>query len=296
MQVIKECTLGNGKRVYYRSKADVDVLSRELFEDPIYLRHGLTLHDGAVVIDVGANIGFFLLGLAQRLKHASVYCFEPLRDTFEVLERNAADLGGLTTRLFNCGLSKSSGTAVFTYFPRMSVASTMYPDHSAEFRRDSRRFVLEELKYRSAGWRAVLATTPEWVWFPLTELVRRHYQKTREVTCELKRLSDVIADEEIECIDLLKVDTERAEVDVLNGIDSFHWNRIRQVIVEVHEGRPVVDQVVQLLEEHGFITVSEPTVPGLDQLFMIYARRPAAAEEVADACDETSFRRKTAAK
>ena len=49
MPSIKMCTLGNGRRLYYRSKADVDMLSRERLGEPEYLKHGLTLEDGAVV-------------------------------------------------------------------------------------------------------------------------------------------------------------------------------------------------------------------------------------------------------
>ncbi|MGE3776801.1 MAG: FkbM family methyltransferase [Pirellulaceae bacterium] len=270
---LKECTLPNGQRVFYRSKADVDILTREIFAEPFYLRHGLRIEDGNCIFDVGANIGFFLLQLGQQLQRASVYSFEPVPEVFEVLRRNAERHCLLDHQLFNCGLSHTPGKASFTYFPRTSVASTMYPDSSREFRLNSRRFVLAELAARSRIFRAVLRVTPEWLWYPLTEAIRRYYQRAREVTCELRRLSDVIDEHGVRQIDLLKVDTEGAEEDVLRGIEPHHWPLIGQLVVEVHHGRESVRRMESLLRAQGFATVHEQLLPTVEHLHIIYARR-----------------------
>lgn len=273
MPTIKQCTLTNGQQVFYRSRFDVDILTREMSQRPLYLRHGLQLQDGDCIIDVGANIGFFLLQLGRTLRYATVYAFEPVPQIFDVLERNAERHCPLTVQLFNCGLAQSNGTATFTYFPRTSVASTMYPDASAEFQRNSRRFVLSEMRSRSRLLRGLLACTPEWLWFPISESIRRYYQKTEQVTCTLRRLSEVIEEEQIGRIDLLKIDTEGAEEDVLLGIDPHHWDRMRQAVVEVHRGRDGLERVERLLHERGFSTVSESVLPGVEHLYLVYARR-----------------------
>jgi len=49
----------------------------------------------------------------------------------------------------------------------------------------------------------------------------------------LRRLSDVIATEGVERIDLLKIDVQRAELDVLS-IESEDWAKIQQMM-EVHD-------------------------------------------------------------
>ena len=54
-------TLPNGLEVCYASKYDVSFLYREIFEEQTYLRHGVQLAEGGVVVDVGGNIGFFAL-------------------------------------------------------------------------------------------------------------------------------------------------------------------------------------------------------------------------------------------
>ena len=274
MPSMKQFRLPNGQNVFYRSKLDLDILSRELLtNDHLYLRNGISLNEGDCVFDVGANIGFFLLSLNRILKHGKVFAFEPISEIFEVLERNAEAHNHLDVKLFPCGLSKSIGSATFTYFPRTSVASTMYPDSSDDFRRNSRRFVLEEIGARSSILRFLTAVTPAWLWYPITELVRRHYHATKEVTCQLRTLSDVINDLEIEWIDLLKVDTEGAEEDVLAGLEPWHWARIKQAVIEVHQGPASLKRMEQLLQQKGFDTSSEPVLPGVDHLHVVFARR-----------------------
>ena len=74
---------------------------------------------------------------------------------------------------------------------------------------------------------------------------------------KLRRLSDVIREQGVERIDLLKVDVQRAELDVLRGIDETDWPKIRQVVMEVHdapgeatEGR--LGEISGLLARRGF--------------------------------------------
>jgi FkbM family methyltransferase len=276
MPAIKEHRLATGDVVSYRSRADLDILARELLADRhLYLRHGIRLDDGACVFDVGANIGFFLLSLGRILKRGSVYAFEPIPEVHEVLRLNAARQSHLDVQLFACGLAQASGSATFRYYPRTSVASSMVPDFSPEFRRNSRRFIHQEIISRGGlpGW---LATrTPVGWWFPVTELIRQYYHASREVKCPLRTLSEVIEQAGVQCIDLLKVDTEGAEESVLAGLQDEHWGRVRQLVVEVHDGRPGLERMERLLQHRGFRTASEAVLPGVPHLYVVFARRAA---------------------
>ena len=55
------------------------------------------------------------------------------------------------------------------------------------------------------------------------------------LTCELRTLASVIEDEPLDRVDLLKIDVERAELDVLRGIDEEGWPAIEQIVAEVHD-------------------------------------------------------------
>ena len=52
------------------------------------------------------------------------------------------------------------------------------------------------------------------------------FQAQRQI-CTVRRLSEVMREENIEYIDYLKVDVQRAEMDVLNGIDHEDWRKGR---------------------------------------------------------------------
>ncbi|CAM9091557.1 unnamed protein product, partial [Hapterophycus canaliculatus] len=81
-----------GMMFEYLHQGEAEFLYEEVFVRRTYLQHGLTLEEGAVVVDAGANIGLFSL---QCLREASgvqqVYAFEPLPTIYTVLVRNLSN-------------------------------------------------------------------------------------------------------------------------------------------------------------------------------------------------------------
>ncbi len=47
----------SGRRFFHLNRYESDFLYKEIFEDKVYLKHGIELCEGTVVVDVGANIG-----------------------------------------------------------------------------------------------------------------------------------------------------------------------------------------------------------------------------------------------
>ncbi len=60
-----QVTLPNGLQVSAVSTLDLDFLYREIFEQQLYLQHGISLQNGDVVLDCGGNIGMFSLFAAE---------------------------------------------------------------------------------------------------------------------------------------------------------------------------------------------------------------------------------------
>lgn len=52
-------------------------------------------------------------------------------------------------------------------------------------------------------------------------------------------------------VDLLKVDVERAELDVLRGVADEDWPKIRQLVMEVHDLNGSLSAVRDLLDAKG---------------------------------------------
>lgn len=72
-------SLPNGLEICYASQYDVNFLYREIFQDKVYLQHGIQLQEGDTVLDIGGNIGFFALFAAQSVGSAGqVVTAEPI--------------------------------------------------------------------------------------------------------------------------------------------------------------------------------------------------------------------------
>jgi hypothetical protein len=70
---------------------------------------------------------------------------------------------------------------------------------------------------------------------------------------------------------MLKIDVERAELDVLTGVSDAHWPRIHRVNLECHDS---LDRVLDLLRHRaGFDVVRVDRLFGAARLYNIAARR-----------------------
>lgn len=64
-------TLPNGFSIRHTaSPAEVSFLYHEQYIQQVYLQHGVCIHDGDVVLDVGANAGLFSMFAAEVGVHA----------------------------------------------------------------------------------------------------------------------------------------------------------------------------------------------------------------------------------
>lgn len=243
----------------------------EIFVQQVYLRGGVALRERSVVFDIGANIGMFSLFARAVCPDAEVYAFEPLTQVYEKLERNTAGHGG-DVRIFPYGLSDGEASVPFTFYPGYSMMSGQheYSDPSAEIG-VIKRFLSNSRDQGNAQDALLLEEADEL-------LEGRFTEETQ--TGLVRRLSDVIDEQGVERIDLLKVDVQRAELAVLGGLDDRHWPLVQQIAMEVHdqdgaetEGR--LAEVTTLLEKHGFRVVVEQDalLHGTDR-HALYAVRP----------------------
>src|SRR5262249_52884027 len=97
------CVLPNGLEIAHLNQYETDYVYKEIFEDRCYLRHGITVPDGATVVDIGANIGLFSLFALSRSRTAKIYAFEPAPVVYDLLKANC-DAYGSSVRAFNLGV------------------------------------------------------------------------------------------------------------------------------------------------------------------------------------------------
>ncbi|HEX6291021.1 MAG TPA: amino acid adenylation domain-containing protein [Herpetosiphonaceae bacterium] len=256
--------LPNGQTIIHLNKNETDLLFDEIVTTRSYLRHGIVLEPGACVFDVGANIGLFSLFVRQECPDATIYAFEPLPLIFEVLRLNAV-LYEPNIRPCNAGLADRAGQASFTYYPHASVMSGRYVDAQAEqaiiksFVRNQQRATSDAPELRE----------------DLLEQVIAERLTSQDVICPLTTISEVIREQGIERIDLLKIDAQKGELEVLAGIDEQDWPRIRQIVLEVHAIGDRVEQVRALLARRGYTVAIEQEAALKDTgLYNVFAARP----------------------
>jgi amino acid adenylation domain-containing protein/FkbM family methyltransferase len=253
-------TLPNGMQVSHFHHYETNMLFEEIFVEQTYLKKGVGLRPDACVFDVGANIGLFGLYVHAVCPGAKLYAFEPIPPIFQKLQTNLA-IYGIDARLFQCGLSNSEKQAEFSFYPEMTMMSGLYADA-----RQDEQVVRATMQGRQ----------PELTAFA-DELLQGKFQPDT-CSCRLTTLSQIMRQEHVARIDLLKIDVERSEWDVLLGIEPADWPKIDQVVIETHEDR--LESVTQLLRRHGFnVCIAREGALKESGLVNIYATRAAAMED-----------------
>jgi amino acid adenylation domain-containing protein/FkbM family methyltransferase len=254
--------LPNNLAVVHLNRNETDFLYRELYEGHTYFKHGITLEPGDCVFDVGANIGLFALLAHLRTQGAvEVHAFEPNPSAFEALRLNTS-LYGVRARLHRFGLGTEEATARFTFYPGFTFMSGLYADPEEE------KAVVRSFIRTQAG------PAPERE-EALEELLEERFT-AQELDVRLRRLSDVLREEGIAKVDLLKVNVEKAELDVIRGIDAADWPKIRQVVVQVHDRDGRLEEITRLLQSHGFDAqvMEDWAVEASQHVYYVYAARP----------------------
>ncbi len=265
-------SLPNGLAIVLLNRTETIFLYGEIFEQRGYLRHGIVLPPSACVVDVGANIGLFTLFVAEQVGDATILAFEPVPAIHDKLALNAR-MHAPNAHVYRCGLAESARQARFTWYPHASLISGEFADAETE-----RRTLSAYLSNR--GDDMTLAADQ------VQSLLAQRLEGV-EVEVELRRLSDVIDEAGLERIDLLKIDVEKGEANVLQGIDDRHWPLIGQIVVEVHDLVGRLASVTRDLGARGFdVHVEQDDLLRGTDIHSVYARRaglvagpPAAASE-----------------
>jgi FkbM family methyltransferase len=264
--------LPNGMAIVQQNQIETEYLYQEIFAGNCYFKYGIDLAgDDVCVFDVGANIGMFTIYVSQRCPQARVFSFEPIEETCAVLRLNAELYGTKGARVFQFGLSNREREESFTHYPHQTMmsAASAYADTEYE-----KQVVKQALQREAAG-----REEQDLLLSETDDLLQRRFEARLE-RCRLRRLSDVICEEGVERIDLLKVDVQRSELDVLLGIDEKDWQKIGQVVMEVHDRKGHTDEgrlqvIAEFLQMRGFtvMTEQEEALQGTDR-YNLYAIRP----------------------
>ena len=210
-----------------RSNAKADPtqsLTRDLFNDTKFL---LGRKPVKVIFDVGANRGDFTDQYLKYFPDASIHCFEPNPSTCETLKSRFRD--NPRVNIHNVAVSKVQGVEDFYCNKESATDSLLLP---------------------AQNWK-------EWVDGKSDALLLASHIQAKTIT-----LDQFCQDQSIHEIDILKIDTQGAELLVLEGAHGLLQNRTVRVIiaellfVPVYGGQPFYYDVCSRFADYGYDLVN----------------------------------------
>ena len=175
-----------------------------------------------VVIDIGANVGFFDIQLLSKINNATIYAYEPVPANVKTLQRTLQQ---------NPRLGQS-----IKLFP---MAVTGKPLDKLEL------FV--EAEETSQVVASVFSAF--------------HENNSQKITVPCITLTDIIQKNNLEAIDLLKVDCEGSEYDIIYNTAPELIRRVKKMTIEVHDLDTVrnnINAFEQYVQSLGYATTYVP--------------------------------------
>jgi methyltransferase, FkbM family len=191
------------KEIFVSDFYEIDTLVKQLPPQPL-------------IVDIGANAGYFNMMLFSRIKNATVYAYEPIPVNYELFKKNISLNSGLSDRihLFH---------AAVTGKPQDGVE--LFMEHSAE--------------------NSVIASV-----YSDFDRQNKYSIKAPSIT-----LAEIITGNNLNQIDLLKIDCEGSEYPIIYETPAHLWTRVRRMTIEVHnldnETRNA-DCLGKYLQQQGF--------------------------------------------
>jgi FkbM family methyltransferase len=173
-----------------------------------------------VVLDIGANAGYFDIMLFSKLADATVYAYEPIPSNYKLFQQNVALNPSLAGRihLFNKAVTGSPQEFVELHMEtekENSVIASIYSDFDH----------------------------------------KNHF----DLRVPAVSLRQILEENRIERADLVKIDCEGSEYPILYETPAACWGKIKFLTVEVHDldqDKRNVDHLTRFLESQGYDVVS----------------------------------------
>ena len=273
MEIMKTLTLPNGEILSYIDKLTALDVYDEIYVKNEYLQYNIRVKDGDVIFDVGANIGLFSRYITTKAKNLQIYAFEPVPIIYDVLEENLKNLPAEIIK-YNVGLAEKEEITEIHYYPKVSADSAI-----TEFDWDLKvEQYFQNYNETIVKWMPISKIIPKFMRRSVIRKGLKNLYKSKLVKCKLRTISDIIQENNVKTINLMKIDAENYEFQVLAGINQTDWDKIQQISMEVHEhiegGNNLLNKLSNLLEEKGFsVKKEEESRFSMMGVYMLYAKR-----------------------
>jgi FkbM family methyltransferase len=187
-----------------------------------------------IVIDIGAHVGLFTLYASRKASHGQVFSYEPSSSTFALLQQNLRRNGARNVVAENVAVAGQNEERTLFVSIDHRMGSSLYEENITS--------------------ESPLTPQPETV---------------RCVT-----LNHIFNSNNIKICDFLKMDSERAEYEILRNARPSVLRQIRRIAMEYHvvDNDDNPEMLKRLLESQGFIVRYYPFT-ATNKRGMLFARR-----------------------
>jgi FkbM family methyltransferase len=196
------------KEIFVSDFYDIDTLIKKLPPQPL-------------IVDIGANAGYFNIMLFSKIKDATVYAYEPIPVNYELFKTNISLNPTLANRihLFNKAVTGKPQDGV-----------ELFMEHSAD--------------------NSVIASV-----YSDFDQQNKYSIKAPSISLE-----EIIKGNNFNRIDLLKIDCEGSEYPIIYETPAALWARVNRMTIEVHNldnDKRNADYLGKYLQQQGFDVTSE---------------------------------------
>jgi FkbM family methyltransferase len=216
-QPIAFVTKGYQQKFLVPSKA-LYLVFKEIFVSDFYSIDELvaSLPANPVIIDIGANAGYFNIMLFSKIKEGTVYAYEPIPSNYELFRKNISLNPSLQNKihLFNKAVTGIGQKTVELFMEEASdnsVIASVYSDFDDQ---------------------------------------NKHTLQVSGIS-----LHQIVQENNLQHIDLIKIDCEGSEYPIIYETPGEVWNKIDKLTIEVHnldEEKRNTGYLQKFLEQKGY--------------------------------------------
>jgi FkbM family methyltransferase len=208
----------------------------EIFKRARYARVGFELRPSDTVVDIGGNIGVFVLWAAPQVPQGRIVTVEPNPVSVGCLRLNIERNGLCNVTAMQAAAGSDGGTMELIYYPGWEMMA-----YNAEV---------------SAPWFYGHSLAARLVRRIIAGLTNQHAaaEPVQRIVTPLISLERIMDNNEIEVVNYLKLDCEGSEFDIMRNTSAACWSRIERAVIEYHEfgGDRRVAELAKILEANGF--------------------------------------------
>ncbi len=131
LSILPDKIVNIGHAKFYVPNYPIDCIQSMIVDTKNFFEHDILqklqpyMKGNLVILDIGANIGNHSVYWAIKANAKKIYSFEPIKDTFEILQKNV-EFNKLSDKIkiFNIGLSNQKTNGSISFFESTNIGAT----------------------------------------------------------------------------------------------------------------------------------------------------------------------------